>query len=247
MPFVYKVHTLRNGRSYAIRIVNVTQSEGSGVCFTCTCSFKTGESSSLDKQAVLDIPETYKSVLEGRRPEDFEEAPGMDVPWYWRRRKETGYNDPFPGLEARKVDMAAFNEGRDALDKRQLIYYRAIGSMPSNPNLHACAHLYASDRNSLFIVSNHLGVGDTYTQMGSLAHTVVFHVPLEEMLVGSDAAAEESGREWFVKEDWTSRAAGGRGMFHSRVWDVRGRHVATLMQEGMVRVGSNESKGKGKL
>ncbi|GAB7357861.1 hypothetical protein MBLNU230_g0032t1 [Neophaeotheca triangularis] len=244
VPFIYKVHTLRNGRSYAIRIVNVTQREGSGICFTCTASFKTAETSPLDKQAAVDIPSAYESVLAGKRPEDFEEAPGMDVPWYWRRRKETGYNDPFPGLQARKVDMTAFNRGLDPLDKRQLIYYRALGKMPKDANLNACAHLYASDRNSLFIVANHFNAGDSYSQMGSLAHTVVFHVPLEEMFVGSDEAEDDKGREWFVKEDWTTRAAGGRGMFHSRVWDARGRHVATLMQEGMIRVKSKDDKEK---
>ena len=43
LPFIYKVHNIRDGRSYCTRIVNVTQASGKGVCFTCTCSFKTDE------------------------------------------------------------------------------------------------------------------------------------------------------------------------------------------------------------
>ena len=65
--------------------------------------------------------------------------------------------DPFPGLDMRKVDMAAYNDARETLDKRQLQYYRVLGAMPSvaeDPNLHAAAHLYASDRNGLFPVSD---------------------------------------------------------------------------------------------
>jgi hypothetical protein len=52
--------------------------------------------------------------------------------------------------------MAAYNDPRKTLDRRQLQYYRVRGQMPSvleDPNLHAAAHLYASDRNGLFAVS----------------------------------------------------------------------------------------------
>lgn len=156
---------------------------------------------------------------------------------YWKQRRETGHNDAFPGLDMRKVAMDAYNSPRHALDRRQLMYYRAIGSLPSDANLHACAHLYASDRNSLYIVANHFDVGDKWTQMGSLSHTVVFHVPVEDMRMVWDET-------WFVKEDWTTRAAGGRAMYHSRLLAPDGTHVATSLQEGMIRLGS---KPRGKL
>jgi hypothetical protein len=57
----------------------------------------------------------------------------------------------------RKTDMTAYNQPRATLDRRQLQYYRVRGKMPSveeDPNLHAVAHLYASDRNGLFAVSS---------------------------------------------------------------------------------------------
>jgi hypothetical protein len=75
----------------------------------------------------------------------------------WHEMEKTrGAVDPFPGLDMRKVDMAAYNDTRETLDKRQLQYYRVLGPMPrvdEDPNLHAAAHLYASDRNGLFPVS----------------------------------------------------------------------------------------------
>ena len=67
--------------------------------------------------------------------------------------------DKFPGLDMRKVDMDKYNRHRKTLDRRQLQFYRVIGAMPSiedDPNLHAAAHLYASDRNGLFPVSRNL-------------------------------------------------------------------------------------------
>lgn len=155
--------------------------------------------------------------------------------------KETGYNDPCPGLDTRKVDMKPYNEPLAPLERRQLYYYRVIGEMPSDPNLHACVHLYASDRNSLFIVANHLDVADSFqnkdrlAQMASLSHTVVFHVSATDLMMLEEC--NDGERRWYCKEDWTTRAAGGRGMHNSRLVGPGGIHVAITWQEGMVRVG----------
>lgn len=81
IPFVYNVKTIRDGRSYCTRIVNVTQAEGKGICFTCTCSFKSAEASPLDAQQDIDLWREYSVVLAGKKEEDWNEAPGIDVPW----------------------------------------------------------------------------------------------------------------------------------------------------------------------
>lgn len=122
----------------------MTQSKGKGVCFTCICSFKIPEPLQLEAQHPMDPWEEYSSCLEGKKPDDFPECPGMDLPFYWKRREETGINDQFPGLECRKVDMTKYNESRNPLDRRQLIFYRAIGEMPDDPNMHLCARTYLS-------------------------------------------------------------------------------------------------------
>jgi acyl-CoA thioesterase II len=243
VPFVYKVHNIRDGRSYCTRIVNVTQTRGKGVCFTCTCSFKTEETSDLDAQESLNLWEKYDSVLKGKTPDDFPEAPGMDVPWYWKLLENGHPNDKFPGLTTKKADMSAYNKPRRPLDRRQLIFYKAIGELPHDANLHMCAHLYASDRNSLFIVANHYGVGGSFSQMGSLAHTVIFHAPISELRLQAKASSGNPQGDWYCKEDRTDRASVGRGMFHSRVWSPNGTHVMSIMQDGMIRVGE-PPKGK---
>ncbi|GAM90597.1 hypothetical protein ANO11243_086420 [Dothideomycetidae sp. 11243] len=247
VPFVYVVELIRDGGSYCTRTINVTQAEGKGICFTCTCSFKRAEQSPLDVQETIDIWDKYAVALEGKKEEDWPEAPAADMPLYWNRMKATGYNDPFPGVDTRKVDMHRYNDPLTPFARRQLHFYRVIGDLPetANPNLHACAHLYTSDRNSLFIVANHLEVGDMFHQVGSIAHTVVFHTPVEDLLM-------QRGDEkvWFCKEDWTTRAAGGRGMHHSRLIGRDGRHLGTTWQEGMVRIGrdiDDQAEGMSKL
>ncbi|KAK0945317.1 hypothetical protein LTR48_000795 [Friedmanniomyces endolithicus] len=238
--FTYRVYVIRDGRSYATRIVNVTQAQGKGICFTCTCSFKVSETNPLDVQEKVDLWSKYKDVLGGNKPSDFEESPGMDVPWYWRRRRETGLNDAFPGLTARKVDMQRYNESRHPLDRRQLILYRTLGDLPDDPNMHLCAHLYASDRNSLYIVANHLDIGDVWTQMGSLVHSVTFHSGMDEMWFRpaseNQSPLDDPDGRWYCKEDRTDRVANGRAVFSSKVWSSSGTHVASVSQDGMIRV-----------
>ena len=241
VPFVYKVHKVRDGRSYSTRFISVTQEGDGNVVFTCTCSFKTAESSLLDLQEDVELWERYRPALEGKRPEDNEEVPGMDVPWYLKLRKETGHNDQFPGLESTKVDMTAYNKDKHPLDRRDLMFYRAMGHLPPDPNMHLCAHLYASDRNSLYIVTNLMDVGDLWTSMSSLVHTTIFHGPMEELMFGPSESNKSPmddtsgfGR-WFCKEDFTTRTSCGRALFHSRVWSAGGKQVATLMQDGMIR------------
>lgn len=239
VPFVYRVQTIRDGKTYCTRAVNVTQSEGKGICFTCICSFKTAEPSHVDSQERLDLWQHYSPVLQGRTPYDFQEVPGMDLPFYWQRRKETGENDKFPGLQCRKVDMTKYNRDRHPIDRRQLIFYRTIGDMPSDPNLHLAAHLYSSDRNSLYIVSNNFGLGDYWTQMSSLCHTVIFHSPMDALMFrpspGKQSGLKDPNGRWFAFEGSGNRLGSGRAVFNCRLWNDDGTHVATAIQDGLLR------------
>jgi len=127
-------------------------------------------------------------------------------------------------------------------------------------NLHAIAHLYASDRNSLFIIPNHLSLGSSFTRMASLSHTVIFHVDADKLLfpneptdkppnaaptqieglddesASPDSSVKIGERKWFMQESWTTRVAGGRGLHTSRLWDPdSGVHLATTIQDGLIR------------
>lgn len=156
-----------------------------------------------------------------------------------------GINDAFPGLECRKVDMEAYNRERHPLDRRQLILYRTIGEMPDDPNMHLCAHLYASDRNSLFIVTNHFELGDYFSSMSSLAHTAIFHSPAKALQFGGSQGSgvldDEKGR-WFALEVSGSRMGSGRAVHNCRIWNSGNEHIATTMQDGLVRYAANPQK-----
>ncbi|KAF4313069.1 Acyl-CoA thioesterase [Botryosphaeria dothidea] len=248
-PFIYTVKVVRDGGRYCTRSVEVVQEHNKkGVCFTCTCSFKKEGDASTDCQEQMDLKEAYKVALGDKRPDDWPEAPGVDSPWYWEASaKNDNYTDPFPGLSLRKVDMQAYNAPRKPLDRRQLQFYTTIGGMPpvaQAANLHACAHLYASDRNGLFVIPNYLGAGNNYTAMATLSHSVVFHVSVSGLEM-----AEKDGKEariWYCQETRMSRVSGGRGMLESRIWNEKGVHIASTYQDGLVTLGDRPGSGKAK-
>ncbi|KAK0337359.1 hypothetical protein LTR02_001989 [Friedmanniomyces endolithicus] len=142
------------------------------------------------------------------------------------------------------MDLYNNPKASDGLDHRNLKYYSVRGDMPAvgeDANIHLCAHLYASDRNSLFVISNHLGVGNDYSQMGSLSHTVIFHGTAEELDM---IDRKTGGARWFCQEAWTGGARQGRGTHQSRMWADDGLHIATSLQDGMVRLRTEGQEGK---
>lgn len=220
---------------------------------------------------------------------DLEEVPGMDLTFYRKQKmllldgdddedeegkgKTKKNHDAFPGLQCRKVDMREYNATRHPMERRQLIFYRMIfdrekgekeekeeeEGMNMNMNMQLCAHLYASDRNSLFIVANLFDLGDLFTNMSSLSHTVIFHAEEGEMRFGTPKTSsktttttttstkrtkspfhkannnDDGGGRWFCMEVFGSRIHGGRAVHNCRIFNDEGTHIATCMQDGLIR------------
>lgn len=232
--------------------------------------------------------ELYGGVLKGKKDpmRDLEEVPGMDLTFYRKRMlllddddEEEGKgkknHDAFPGLQCRKVDMREWNAQRHPMERRQLIFYRMIfdrekeeeeEGMGMNMNMQLCAHLYASDRNSLFIVANLFDLGDLFTNMSSLSHTVIFHAEEGEMRFGSTSETttktttttkrtkspfhkennnnddDGGGGRWFCMEVFGSRIHGGRAVHNCRIFNDEGTHIATCMQDGLIRFAVDPQK-----
>lgn len=239
----------------------------------------------------------YGSVLKGKKDpmRDLEEVPGMDLTFYRKQKmllldddddeegkgkgKTKKNHDAFPGLQCRKVDMREWNATRHPMERRQLIFYRMIFDREKgeeekeeegmNMNMQLCAHLYASDRNSLFIVANLFDLGDLFTNMSSLSHTVIFHAEEGEMRFGTPKTSasktttttttstkrtkspfhkannnnnDGGGGRWFCMEVFGSRIHGGRAVHNCRIFNDEGTHIATCMQDGLIRFAGDPQK-----
>jgi acyl-CoA thioesterase-2 len=105
------------------------------------------------------------------------------------------------------------------------IWLRADGKLPDDQLLHVCAVTFASDLNLLDSVLIHHGLAarlDPIT-MASLDHAMWFHRPFR-------------ADEWFLYESESPSASGGRGLATGRFFTRDGRHVASVVQEGLVRL-----------
>lgn len=258
LPFDYRVRRIRDGGIYCLRSVDVFQqsnaaAHGDSPCFTATISFKRSEKGNRKWQPFeyQNLPKNhidtkYHDVLDGLKPTDHPEAPSTDTLWWEELQEKSPELDKpaFPGVEMRKVDMKKYNgqvepgggkDGEGVSRWRQLLFYRLIQDEESDDvdlNLHAAAHLYASDRNSLFLIQRALGYERVVITLASLAHTVIFHGPVEDLcMVGVDGKSK-----WFVQESWTSHGSENRGCHNSLLWDYeKGKVIATTLQDGMLR------------
>lgn len=83
LPFVYSIQTIRDGKGFCVRSVNVTQEEGKGICFSCICSFKLPDQSPIDWQEQVNMREKYESVLgHAKTVDELPDAPTLDMPWF---------------------------------------------------------------------------------------------------------------------------------------------------------------------
>ncbi|EEP78492.1 predicted protein [Uncinocarpus reesii 1704] len=211
------------------------------------------------------------------RKEEHPWAPSVDSP-QWTDEVERGVRSEvrFSGTDIRKVKMQRYNASVGAQDDptkyRQLHFYRLFGlpgddsdSDDSSPrdlatlrardeagefdNLHVCAHLFASDRNSLYLIAWALRRAHRIKRIASLSHTVIMHThgPAMRMIdwdrfdreAGADGTAdlgEGKGRKWFTIEAGTTRSGENRVLHQGQIWGADGTLVATTIQDGLLRV-----------
>ncbi|MFB2582164.1 acyl-CoA thioesterase [Herbiconiux sp. P15] len=109
---------------------------------------------------------------------------------------------------------------------KQAVWIKALGRLPDDPNVHRAALAYASDYSILEPVMRRHGVawGRPNFKMASLDHAMWWH---------RFARADE----WLLYVQDSPSASGGRGLSRGSIFDREGRLIASVAQEGMIRVG----------
>jgi len=213
---------------YCTRAVDALQN--SKICFSSLCSFKRAEGrQTFHHQPALAL-ERFRSLLSGKMPEDHLPSPSLDADWWIEQVQRGDIPEPeFPGLDVRKVDMTSYNAAEEVKRSpekyRQLTLYALKGSPQDSDvalskeelesremtgefdNVYACAHMYASDKNSLLLIPPALG-HKTWSAMASLTLTVIFHHHGEALRmidwdVGEEKNEKSLPRKWFIQEGWT--------------------------------------------
>lgn len=213
VPIVYDVDNVREGRSFATRRVLARQ-HGRPI-FVMTSNFQVPEDGLEHQDAMPDVPApedcpTLDELYAGRDQSEAAES--------WRREwaaLEVRYaGNSRPGGE---IDLP----GQPA---RARLWIRTNGELPADPLSHIAAFTYASDMTLIgaSLVPHGVQVSSPEIQAASLDHSIWFHRPFR-------------ADQWWLYDQHSPSASGGRGLIFASVFTRDGRLVASVAQEGLIR------------
>jgi acyl-CoA thioesterase-2 len=212
VPIVYDVEQLRDGRSFATRRV-VARQHGRPIYFQ-TLNFQKPEEGFDHQDAMPDVI----------APEQ-----ALDLAALVRDRGEVGsehFEKEWAALEVRYAGNSRHGLPEDpAHPARAQLWIRVNGQLSDDPVQHLAAFTYASDMTLLgaTLVPHDVTISSPGMQPASLDHTVWFHRPFR-------------ADEWWLYDQWSPSAQGARGLALARVFTQDGRLVATVAQEGLIRM-----------
>lgn len=214
VPILYEVDRIRDGRSFTTRRVVAIQ-HGRAI-FNMSASFHLTEPG-IEHQSPM--PDGVG------RPEDLPPVEALLAAAAGRRAAATAWAERPRPIDVRHVDVPPWFLRTGEHPPRQRLWIRADGQLPDDPLLHACVVAYASDMSLLdtALLPHGLTWDDPRLRGASLDHAMWFHRPF---------AADS----WLLYEQDSPTAAAGRGFARGTIHTADGRLVASVAQEGLLRV-----------
>ncbi|WP_211342659.1 acyl-CoA thioesterase [Amnibacterium kyonggiense] len=213
VPITFAVDRIHDGRSFSTRR---TQAYQHGLpILSMIASFQTvDEGLDHEKAMPADLPDPESL------PDDRELLATIDHPMarYWATGR------PF---DLRHVEGPIYLETGAERVAHQVVWFRAKGRMPDDPAVHRAALAYASDYTILEPIWRRHGVAWSTPGLkaASLDHAMWWHRPARV-------------DEWLAYVQESPSAGGGRGLSLGRIYTRNGRLVASVAQEGTVRLPS---------
>jgi len=213
-PIVYEVDRQRDGRSFSSRRVVAIQ-HGRPI-LNLAASFQVPEEG-LEHSAPMPqvtAPDELKDIREYRK-EFIATIPVEDLP------RPFLLEHPF---EFRPVEPPRFGDV-EAAPATQHVWFRAVGELPDDDDLHRNMLAYLSDYYLLLTAlrPHALTAFSPNLQVASLDHALWFHRPFRI-------------DRWMLYAMESSNASGARGLSHGRIYCRDGTLVANVAQEGVTRL-----------
>ena len=209
VPIVYDVEGIRDGRSFATRRV-VARQHGRPIYYL-TANFQREEQGLEHQDAMPEVapPEEGLRMVDLMRGRGDAEADALAKEW--------------ASLDARYLGSSRRGLPEDPdHPARARMWIRVTEDLGDDPVRHLAAFTYASDMSLLGATLTAHDVRPPEIQMASLDHTIWFHRPFR-------------ADEWWLYDQFSPSASGGRGLALARVFTQDGRLVATVAQEGLIR------------
>ena len=211
LPISFSVDRLRDGRSFSTRRVQAFQN-GEPI-FSMIASFQDADPG-IEHQdefpADIPAPETLPSARELLGDIDH------PVAQYWAKAR------PF---DMRHVPSPIYFKVSGEQVAHQAVWIKALGELPSDLGLHTAALAYVSDYTILEPIFRRHGIAWTHEGLksASLDHAMWFH-------------RQAKVDDWMLYVQESPSAQGGRGLSLGRIFSRDGQLLATVAQEGMVRI-----------
>ncbi len=211
-PITFAVERLRDGRSFSARRVHALQF-GRPI-LSMIASFQAPSTGLEHQLAMPDVPAPEDLPSIGERYAHLESTAAK----YWMRQRP---------MDLRHVDEPIYLSGAADRSTHQAVWMRAVGRLPDDPALHAAVLAYASDYTLLepILRAHGRGWSERGLKAASLDHAMWWHRP---------ARADE----WLLYVQDSPSAQGARGLGIGRIHRRDGALVASVAQEGMLRVPS---------
>jgi acyl-CoA thioesterase-2 len=216
VPILYEVDRSRDGKSFTTRRVVAIQ-HGEQI-FNLAASFQVPEQG-LEHQ--FDMPKVP--------------APEMLEPEEVRRKRlahqlpeavREHFTKPGP------IDVRPVDDEEDLINPKkappyQDVWIKAKGVMPDDLSMHQCVLAYASDMTLLdtCLIPHGVSWFSGRLQSASLDHAMWFHHPFRV-------------DDWLLYSHDSPSAAGGRGFNRGMMFSRDGKLVASVAQEGLIRLRS---------
>jgi acyl-CoA thioesterase-2 len=208
LPIEFEVERVRDGGSFSTRRVVAMQDKRR--IFVLSASFQDAEEglSHQKPMPAMPDPESLPSSLDS-----------------WKRRS-AGTKQPFQPVPVDfRTEQGADPYSSPTPEPRRRVWTRSPLALPDDPLLHETLFAYVSDYGLLWtsLQPHGIKIGDPRLQIASLDHTIWFHRP-------------------FRMDDWlffaieSPNASGGRSLNIGHVYDRAGALVATVAQEGLIRL-----------
>ncbi|KAF7727865.1 Acyl-CoA thioesterase 8 [Apophysomyces ossiformis] len=236
IPVIYQVQRLRDGRSFATRVVTASQ-RGKAI-FESSFSFaKPEQGITLQHQTTMPEvtpPEELPSDAERLQRYLAQNDLRPKFREYLQKRLEESSPVDYRNVHVHTDEEITSGKESQA-SEIQRRWFKTCGKLSDDPRLHACVIAYASDSGFIMTAARANGVSQrAIGMMTSLDHSMWFHAP---------ARADE----WLLYDMHSPRTNNGRGLVFGRIYSRDGTLIANTAQEGIVRLSKREQEKRLKL
>lgn len=211
-PIIYEVERIRDGRSFSTRQVKAMQN--GKIIFTMSVSFHKKEDGFEHQDPIPDVLPPEKLANTKELSSKFKNELPENLQSYLRKERP---------IEIKPVDFARYINRRPS-NAKQYIWMKANGKLPDEPLLHHCVLAYASDYTLLdtALIPHGKHIFDKDIQLASLDHSLWIHRPFR-------------ADEWLLYAQDSPSTHFARGFCRGAFYDRKGRLVASVAQEGLIR------------